>query len=95
MRGVRGADKRPGETRDGNGRIGRLLVTLFLYAEKVLPSPLLYLSAYFERDRDEYYDQLLRVSATGDWQAWIRYFLRGVAEQASDALIRSRRLRDL
>ena len=80
---------------DGNGRIGRLLVTLFLYAEKVLPSPLLYLSAYFERDREEYYDQLLRVSATGDWQGWIRYFLQGVAEQASDALIRSRRLRDL
>ena len=81
---------------DGNGRIGRLLVTLFLYAEKVLPSPTpVTLAPTSSATGDEYYDQLLRVSATGDWQAWIRYFLRGVAEQASDALIRSRRLRDL
>ena len=81
--------------RDGNGRIGRLLVTLFLCARGVLPKPLLYLSAYFERDRSAYYDQLFRVSATGDWETWIVYFLRGVAEQARDAQTRVRQVRDL
>ena len=80
---------------DGNGRIGRLLITLFLCAKKILPTPLLYLSAYFERDRNAYYDQLFRLSATGDWEAWVVYFLRGVAEQARDALLRVRRVRDL
>ena len=63
---------------DGNGRIGRLLITLFLCAKKILPTPLLYLSAYFERDRNAYYDQLFSLSATGDWETWIVYFLRGV-----------------
>ena len=81
--------------RDGNGRMGRLLITLFLCARGVLPKPLLYLSAYFERDRNAYYDQLLEMSATGDWERWIVYFLRGVAEQARDAQVRVRRVRDL
>lgn len=80
---------------DGNGRIGRLLITLFLCTTKVLPTPLLYLSAYFERNREEYYDRLYKVSAKGEWQPWIRFFLEGVAEQARDALARSRRVRDL
>ena len=80
---------------DGNGRIGRLLITLFLCARGILPKPLLYLSAYFERDRNAYYDQLFRVSATGDWETWIVYFLRGVEQQARDARVRVRRVRDL
>ena len=80
---------------DGNGRIGRLLITLFLCAKEVLPTPLLYLSAYFERRRDEYYDHLLAVSQRGTWQDWVRFFLHGVAEQARDALLRSRRVRQL
>jgi Fic family protein len=80
---------------DGNGRIGRLLVTLFLCAKGVLTQPLLYLSAYFERERERYDDELFRVSETGDWKSWLGYFLDGVAEQANDALVRSRRLRDL
>ena len=80
---------------DGNGRIGRLLITLFLCAEDVLPTPLLYLSAYFDRHRNEYYDRLYDVSATGDWEHWLRFFLQGVAEQAKDALLRSRRVRAL
>lgn len=80
---------------DGNGRIGRLLVVLFLYAKQVLRTPLLYLSAYFERDRQEYYDQLLRVSASGDWGTWLNYFLSGVIQQARDALSRARQLREL
>ena len=80
---------------DGNGRIGRLLITLFLCARGILPKPLLYLSAYFERDRNAYYDQLFRVSATGDWESWIVYFLRGIEQQARDAQVRVRRVRDL
>ena len=80
---------------DGNGRIGRLLITLFLCAKKVLSIPILYLSAYFERDRNKYYDQLFRMSKTGDWESWLDYFLEGVAEQAHDALLRTRRVREL
>ena len=80
---------------DGNGRIGRLLITLFLCERKVLSIPLLYLSAYFERDRELYYDRLLNVSETGDWGPWLDYFLEGVAEQAVDALRRTRSVRTL
>ena len=75
---------------DGNGRIGRALITLYLIAKGVLTTPLLYLSAYFERRRQAYYDHLLSVSATGDWTPWLHFFLEGVAEQAKDALARSR-----
>ena len=81
--------------RDGNGRVGRLLITLLLCARRILPTPLLYLSAYFERDREAYYNQLFRLSATGDWETWIIYFLTGVAEQARDALVRVGRVRKL
>jgi len=80
---------------DGNGRIGRLLITLFLCAKDILPTPLLYLSAYIDRHRNEYYDRLYDVSATGDWEAWLRFYLEGVVEQAKDALLRSRRVRAL
>ena len=80
---------------DGNGRIGRLLIVLFLCAQEILTLPLLYLSAYFERTREEYYAQLFRVSETGDWNSWLSYFLSGVAEQANDALLRARRVRIL
>lgn len=80
---------------DGNGRIGRLLIVLFLCAKGVLPTPLLYLSAYFERHREEYLDHLFQTSVTGNWQPWFRFFLKGVAEEAKDALQRSRRLRSL
>lgn len=80
---------------DGNGRIDRLLIVLFLCTKGVLRTPLLYLSAYFERLRDDYYDLLLRVSKTGDWDPWLRFFLRGVDLQARDAAARSRRMRSL
>lgn len=80
---------------NGNGRIGRLLLSLLLCAEGVLPRPLLYLSGYFERHRREYYDGLLAVSQRGAWMEWILFFLRGVAEQADDAVRRSKRLMDL
>lgn len=70
---------------DGNGRVGRLLVLLFLAERGLLPQPLLYLSAYFERTRSTYYDLLLRVSTHGDWIGWITYFLEGVRVQAANA----------
>ena len=80
---------------DGNGRIGRLLITLFLCASGVLAAPLLYMSAYFERDRQRYYDELLNVSRKGDWERWLSYFLKGVYLESRDALARIRRVRDL
>jgi Fic family protein len=80
---------------DGNGRIGRLLIVLYLCAARVLPTPLLYLSAYLERNRQQYYDQLYELSATGNWEDWLRFFLAGVEEQSNDAIVRSRRVRDL
>lgn len=80
---------------DGNGRIGRLLITLMLSAEGILPEPLLYLSAFFERNREEYYERLRAVSLRGDWDGWIRYFLRGVREQSLDAIDRANKLLDL
>lgn len=80
---------------DGNGRIGRLLLILLLCADKLLPQPLLYLSAFFERNRQSYYDLLLAVSQRGAWSEWIGFFLRGVVEQSHDAVRRAKRLMDL
>ncbi len=71
---------------DGNGRIGRLLITLFLCAQRCLSQPLLYLSGFFDQDREAYYDRLLAVSQKGDWRSWIEYFLTGVRQQARSAL---------
>lgn len=81
--------------RDGNGRVGRLLIPLLLMERRVLKSPLLYLSAWFEQHRQQYYDELYAVSATGDWKPWLSFFLEGAREQADDAMIRARRVRDL
>ncbi len=80
---------------DGNGRLGRLLLTLLLCTEGLLSQPLLYLSAYFERYRRDYYNLLLGVSQSGRWYEWVMYFLRGVADQSQDAVRRSNRLLDL
>jgi len=80
---------------DGNGRIGRLLISLMLCLEDILPAPLLYLSAYFHRTRQEYYDQLLHISQRGTWVEWISYFAKGVALQAMDATRRAQELRKL
>ena len=60
---------------DGNGRVGRLLITLLLVSRDIIPSPLLYLSAYFEATRDEYYARLLGVTERGEWEEWMTYFL--------------------
>lgn len=80
---------------DGNGRMGRLLITLLLCAWQLLPQPLLYLSAYFEAHRQRYYDLLLAVSQHGDWETWLRFFLQGVSQQATDARLRAQRLQEL
>ena len=80
---------------DGNGRVGRLLITLLLVARGVIPSPLLYLSAWFQATREEYYTRLLGVTARGEWEEWLTYFLRGVALQSEDAMDRIERLDDL
>ncbi len=80
---------------DGNGRSGRLLITLLLLHWNLLPLPLLYLSAYFERYRDEYCALLQSVSEKGNWLEWTIFFLNGVTSQSKDAIARSKRLQDL
>lgn len=77
---------------DGNGRVGRLVITLFLIERGVLPAPLLYLSAFFEATRSEYYDRLVGVTERGEWETWLEYFLTGVARQAEDAVGRAQRI---
>ena len=77
---------------DGNGRVGRLLITLFLIERQILPTPLLYLSAFFEAARRDYYDGLRRVSERGEWNEWLEYFLQGVARMSEDALSRAARI---
>jgi Fic family protein len=78
--------------RDGNGRVGRLLIPLTLCAQGGLEQPLLYMSAYFETHRREYVDRLLRVSTHGDWLGWVSFFVRGVVECASDGLVLAEQL---
>jgi Fic family protein len=80
---------------DGNGRVGRLLITLFLIERGRLSQPLLYLSAYIEQHRQDYYDLLQRVRTHGDWISWLRYFVHGVEVTAADAARRTTRLLDL
>ncbi len=70
---------------DGNGRIGRLLIILFLVDQKILQKPLLYLSAYFEKNKGLYYDNLTFVRTKNDMRQWLKYFLAGVAETAENA----------
>jgi Fic family protein len=77
---------------DGNGRLGRLMISLLLDCERALPYPVLYLSAFFERHREQYYDHLLFVSQRGDWSPWIQFFLRGVSDQAIDGAERAQLL---
>jgi cell filamentation protein, protein adenylyltransferase len=80
---------------DGNGRLGRLLIVFFLVVRDRLPEPLLYLSPYFERRRQAYYDALQSVRERGDLDQWLELFLDGVRVQASDAVTRAERLIDL
>jgi len=79
---------------DGNGRVGRLLITLMLCSAGVLREPLLYLSLYFKQNRDAYYELLDRVRRTGDWEAWLAFFLEGVRQTADEAVATEQRLSD-
>jgi Fic family protein len=80
---------------DGNGRVGRLLITLLLIERQILPTPLLYLSAFFEASRRDYYDGLRGISERGAWSDWLEYFLLGVARTSEDALNRATRINQL
>jgi Fic family protein len=80
---------------DGNGRSGRLLITLMIHSAGLLPHPLLYLSAYFERRRSEYYARLLATSQRGEWLEWLSFFLEGVATECMDASRRCKALMSL
>lgn len=80
---------------DGNGRVGRLLITLFLIERGRLSQPLLYLSAYLEAHRQDYYDLLQRVRTEGDWAGWLHFFLTGVTETAQEGVHLAARLMDL
>lgn len=80
---------------DGNGRIGRLLITLFLIERQRLTQPLLYLSTYIESHRQEYYNHLQRVRTEGDWNGWILFFLTGVIETSQMAVRQAAQLMDL
>jgi Fic family protein len=77
---------------DGNGRVGRLLISLLLHHDGLLRQPLLYLSLYFKQHRAEYYRQLDAVRTTGDWEAWLEFFLTGVGETAGGAVDTAHRL---
>lgn len=77
---------------DGNGRVGRLLITLLLCDQGLLSEPLLYLSLYFKQNRDEYYRLLTRCRTEGDWEAWIEFFLEGVSSTAQNAAETAQRL---
>lgn len=74
--------------KDGNGRIGRILIPLFLYQKRALSQPMFYLSEYLESHRDEYYARLKAISAEGDWNGWIAFFLQAVTEQARQSSAR-------
>jgi Fic family protein len=77
---------------DGNGRVGRLLITFLLCERKVLHEPVLYLSHYFKRHRQEYYERLQLVRDAGDYEGWLVFFLRGVAEVSAEAAETARRI---
>ena len=77
---------------DGNGRVGRLLITFLLTEKGILHRPVLYLSHYFMRNRQEYYDRLNAVRTTGAWEGWLEFFLRGVIEIAGEAAETARRI---
>lgn len=80
---------------DGNGRLGRLLIVFFLVSAGHLPEPLLYVSSFFDRNKEQYYDRLQGVRERGEIQEWLQFFFRAVSEQATDAIDRAERLTDL
>ncbi len=80
---------------DGNGRVGRLLITFFLCQQGLLQKPVLYLSHYFKQNRTEYYERLQKTRELGDWENWLKFFLKGVASVAAQATDTARKIVDL
>lgn len=80
---------------DGNGRIGRILIPLFLYYKQMLASPMFYLSYYLENHRELYYEKLRGITAKGDWNGWIDFFLTAVTEQANMNITKARQIQGL
>lgn len=81
--------------KDGNGRIGRMIIPLLLYQRRALSAPMFYLSEYLEAHRDEYYDRLLAITDAGDWQGWTEFFINAVAVQAEVNFQKARSIQDL
>lgn len=80
---------------DGNGRMGRLLITFWLCQREILSQPLLYLSYYFKQHRSEYYELLMQVRQKGDWESWIKFFLKGVASVSDEATVTAKNILSL
>lgn len=81
--------------KDGNGRIGRMIIPLLLYRRGALSRPMFYMSEYLEANRSEYYDRLLAITEEGDWEGWLRFFLNALVAQAESNLEKVRAIRDL
>jgi Fic family protein len=80
---------------DGNGRIGRLLITFLLCINEVIDRPLLYLSYYFKKNKQEYYNRLMSVRNDGDWEGWLKFFLKGIAETSQNVVELSSKILEL
>jgi len=80
---------------DGNGRVGRLLIAFMLYQKEILETPVLYISHYFKKYRQQYYEQLQAVRENGSWEAWLKFFLQGIYEVSQEATQTSRKIVDL
>lgn len=80
---------------DGNGRIGRILVPLFLFDRKILQQPMFYISSYLEQNRTAYYDQLKEITDSGRWESWIRFFLKAIETQARKNIEKARQILSL
>ena len=80
---------------DGNGRMGRLLIAFWLYQQNILTYPLLYISYYFKKNRTEYYERLMNIRMKGDWEGWVKFFLKGVAQVADEATQSAREIMKL
>ncbi len=80
---------------DGNGRLGRMLIPLFLYQKKILQRPVFYLSEFLEEHDEEYRERLLAISESGDWQGWVNFFLKGILVQAERNAEKAKRIHDL
>jgi len=80
---------------DGNGRIGRILIPLFLFEKKILSTPMFYISAFFESNREQYYDRLKAITDNNNWESWILFFLRGVVEQSENNMEKAKAILQL